>query len=139
MAANGNSGQWINGYPSREVILADIRSGVSYMIFSTDSELLGVFSFIIGEDPTYGYIENGAWLNDQPYGTIHRIASAGRGGGFGRKVIDWCSCRVSNLRADTHKDNWPMRRLLDSSGFYCCGTIYLLNGAPRLAFHKVND
>ncbi len=35
------------------------------------------FAFILGEDPTYQQID-GAWLNDQPYGTIHRIAGNGK-------------------------------------------------------------
>jgi hypothetical protein len=33
---------------------------------------------MIGKDPTYAVIENGNWLNDEPYGVIHRIASNGR-------------------------------------------------------------
>lgn len=136
MAANGNPGQWVGGYPSREIIMADIERGVSYVMTDDDGVIYGAFSFIPGPDPTYGYIENGEWLNDEPYGTIHRIASAGRCCGFGRRVIEWCGALVTNLRADTHVDNAPMRRLLVESGFRECGTIYLVNGSPRLAFHK---
>ena len=43
-------------------------------MLETESGLHGVFAFILGEDPTYGVIEDGQWLSGDPYGTIHRIA-----------------------------------------------------------------
>lgn len=73
MAANGNPNQWIAGYPAVEHIRADIERDASYVGVTPDGEIAVVFSFIIGEDPTYTVID-GAWLNDEPYGTIHRIA-----------------------------------------------------------------
>lgn len=33
----------------------------------------------LGEDESYRVIEDGAWHLDQPYGTIHRLASNGKG------------------------------------------------------------
>ena len=41
----------------------------------------GVFAFIIGDDPTYQVIEDGGWLNDNPYGAI--IEDARRQGRLG--------------------------------------------------------
>ncbi|MBQ2544390.1 MAG: hypothetical protein II556_05510, partial [Bacteroidales bacterium] len=32
MRASGNTGQWINGYPSTEVITRDIRMGWGYVV-----------------------------------------------------------------------------------------------------------
>lgn len=135
MAATGNPNQWINGYPAIENIKADIERGVSYVGFTTDGTLAVVFSFIIGADPTYSVIE-GEWLNDEPYGTIHRIASAGVMRDVGSDVIRYCSTLVDNLRADTHHDNRVMQQLLLRNGFTLCGTIYLLDGRPRLAYHR---
>ena len=32
---------------------------------------------IYGKDPTYDVIDQGAWLNEEPYATIHRLVSSG--------------------------------------------------------------
>lgn len=45
MAANGNPSQWINGYPGREDISADIRSGNCYVCVE-QGQLHGVFALI---------------------------------------------------------------------------------------------
>ncbi|MCM1137876.1 MAG: GNAT family N-acetyltransferase [Muribaculum sp.] len=136
MAENGNPNQWINGYPSREVIAMDIMKGVSHVIISGD-RIVGAFSFIIGEDPTYSVIE-GAWLNDNPYGTIHRIAAAPGVSGIADACLDFCcACcrgRGVDLRIDTYKDNAPMLGWVTSRGFKYCGIIYIANGTPRKAF-----
>ena len=89
-----------------------------------------------GEDPTYSIIE-GAWLNEQPYGVIHRLASSGREKGIARFVFDWCSQRSCNLRVDTHAQNLVMQHLFLSLGFVPCGTIFLLDGSPRFAYQRV--
>ena len=78
MAADGNPTQWGDGYPSCQQLEEDIRRGVSYVI-EQDGEVYATYVFIIGDDPTYDIIEDGTWLNDeQPYGTINRIASNGQ-------------------------------------------------------------
>ena len=33
----------------------------------------GVFALFDGAEPTYAHIEEGEWLNDEPYVTIHRL------------------------------------------------------------------
>lgn len=78
MAESGNPAQWADGYPQRELLLQDIERGQLYLCRDTRT-VYGVFAFIIGEDETYARIENGSWLSDAPYGTIHRIAGNGRG------------------------------------------------------------
>lgn len=136
MAENGNPNQWINGYPSREVIAQDISKGVSHVIVS-EGKIVGVFSFIIGEDPTYKIIE-GEWLNDKPYGTIHRIAAAHGVKGVADVCLDYCHaiCRKGgmDIRIDTYKDNAPMQGWIATRGFKYCGIIYIANGTPRRAF-----
>ena len=135
MVANGNPDQWINGYPAVEHIKADIDRGVSYVGVTQSGEIAVVFSFILGDDPTYAVIE-GEWLNSEPYGTIHRIASAGIMRNVGDDVIEFCASMINNLRADTHYNNHVMQQLLLRNGFSHCGTIYLLDGRPRLAYHR---
>ena len=79
----------------------------------------------------------GHWLNDGPYGTLHRLASAGHRSGVGRLVIDWCLEHCESLRADTHADNKVMQHVLESNGFSRCGIIHLANGSPRIAYQKL--
>ena len=135
MRNSGNPNQWGVDKPEWELVENDILNGNSY-VMEDDSGIFAVFSFIPGEDETYGYIE-GQWLNDEPYGTIHRIASDGSHRGIMRKAIDFCGQKTENIRIDTHEDNKLMQHQLNKLGFTYCGTIYLLNGDPRRAYQKV--
>lgn len=135
MRANGNFEQWNGPYPSAEVILNDIAGGNHYMAFDDDGQLLVVFALIFGEDPTYRVVEGGQWLNDKPYATIHRIASAGLRGGMVDAAVAYAFERVDNVRIDTHADNCPMLDALGRLGFSHIGVIRLADGSPREAFH----
>lgn len=134
MVANGNPNQWPTGYPWPGIIERDIERGESYVCETADGEIVGVFTFALGEDPTYAYIEDGEWLDNSPYGTLHRIASNGKVKGLATRVIEWCIAQHSNLRADTHKDNHIMQAVLKNNGFKECGTIYVSNGTQRTAY-----
>lgn len=133
MRRHGNMTQWVNGYPSRDVILKDISEGNSYVV-ETDGKIEGVFTFIIGEDPTYGIIE-GEWPDTAPYGTIHRIASGPGSHGVADAALDFCLGKGVNIRIDTHADNSVMLGWITSRGFTHCGVIYISDGTPREAFH----
>ena len=77
MAAAGNPAQWGTSFPPEELLKEDIDSNRLF-VYLVNGELEAVFAFILGPDPTYAVIEDGQWLNDTlPYGTIHRLASAG--------------------------------------------------------------
>lgn len=137
MLSCGNLHQWAEGYPTEDMIRADIDRGVGYVIEQQDV-IVGAFAFIPGIDPTYGYIEGGAWLDDTlPYATIHRMSSLKSVHGIAELCFAWCWERVRNLRIDTHEDNVIMRHCIEKAGFRYCGVIYLLSGAPRLAFQKL--
>ena len=136
MRASGNLVQWIGGYPAREDVLADIVAGNCYVGEDTDGEIVVVFAFILGEDPTYAVIEQGKWLNRESYGTIHRIASSGKHGRMLDACVDFCFKLTHNIRIDTHSDNRPMLTALERLGFQRCGIIYCRDGSPRLAFQK---
>lgn len=135
MKSVGNGGQWGEEYPKREKLLEDISRGYSYLCVEGDS-VLAVFSFCPSPDPTYERIENGAWLNEEPYFVIHRMAAAKRRSGAASFCFAWCFKRCSNIRVDTHKDNAPMLGLIKKFGFKYCGIIYTDDGSPRLAFQK---
>ena len=64
MKEHGNPNQWINGYPSAELILREITNGTNYVCENENGEIIGTFCFIPGEDPTYARIDDGNWLNN---------------------------------------------------------------------------
>jgi len=136
MRQNGNLNQWTNGYPSREQIVDDITSGNSYVV-EEDGQVLAVFYYIHGRDvePTYAVID-GEWLDDEPYGVIHRIASSGKVPGMVQLCSDWALEQWPVLRIDTYQDNHPMQTALERAGFSRCGVIRLKDGSPRIAFQK---
>ena len=135
MAQNGNPDQWGTAYPSEVMIRQDILNGKCY-VNSCGDRIRAVFYFAVEADPTYGYIE-GAWMNDEPYGVIHRIAVGENGKGVAAECFAFASERCENIRIDTHEKNIPMQRCLAKNGFTRCGIIYLENGDPRIAYQKV--
>ena len=138
MRKNGNPDQWGESYPPEALIRADVAEGRSYVCVEGE-EILGVFYYAEGDDPTYGYIEDGAWLDDAPYGVIHRIAVAARGRGVAAACFDFALSRCGNVRIDTHTRNLPMQHTLEKNGFVRCGTIYVEDGSPRIAYQKRDD
>lgn len=138
MRATGNLTQWNDGYPARADVEADLAAGNCY-VGELAGEVVMAFAFIVGDDPTYRIIEEGAWLNDRPYGTIHRLGSNGRRSGMLAACVDYCFGRIDNLRLDTHRDNRPMLTAVERLGFTRCGIIYCRDGSPRIAFQKMRD
>lgn len=136
MRSQGNFSQWTGDYPDRATILSDIAGGNHYICDDEEGNVLMVFSFILGDDPTYKVIEGGDWLNHRPYGTIHRIASTGMQGGMMATCVRHCAAMTDNIRIDTHADNSPMQNALHRLKFTFCGIIYTSDGSPRLAFQK---
>jgi len=134
MANNGNPNQWIDGYPSREIIAKDINNDSFYVCKNEEGYIVGAFTFIIGDDPTYEKIYCGKWLNDKPYGVIHRLVSNGTTHGITKTCIKWCLKQIQNIRIDTHADNKIMQSLMLKNGFKYCGIIHTHNGTERLAY-----
>lgn len=133
MIQNGNPTQWENGYPNEEILREDMRKGCSYVCVEEDT-IVGTFTFIIGEEPTYQIIKDGAWNQDKPYGTIHRLASSGTVPGIAKACFDYCSGQIDYLRIDTHRDNRPMQAAIQKYGFKECGTIFVRDGSMRIAY-----
>ena len=113
MKENGNPTQWEEGYPSREIVEKDIAADHCYVCMENE-KVVGVFVFIIGEDPTYRVMYQGAWRSEKEYGTIHRIASDGTTKGFARRCFDFCREKCSYLRIDPHANNKPMQGAIRS-------------------------
>lgn len=133
MAETGNPNQWAESYPSVEQLTADIESGDSFVCLA-EGRIVATFVLRGGNDPTYDKIYDGAWKNDRPYATIHRIASSGEVRGIFRMAMDFALRNYSTIRIDTHRDNRVMRSALEGFGFEYCGIIHCWNGDERLAF-----
>ena len=134
MIETNNPNQWGQTNPTVQMIKEDIENNNCYIVCS-DNKIEGVFALIEGEDPTYKRIDNGSWLNDNKYITIHRIASKGNIHGIFTFVINYCKTISKDIRIDTHNDNLIMQYLIEKNGFKKCGIIYLKNGNPRIAYH----
>lgn len=142
MRETGNPNQWNGSYPEEGLLLCDMEHGNSYIV-EENGQVIGTFAFIKGEDPTYRVIEDGMWMKEEPYGTVHRLASATGTHGVAAACFAWCRAQCENgsgiagLRADTHADNRVMQHVLEKNGFVRCGIIHLENGDPRIAYQYV--
>lgn len=143
MKENGNPTQWGENFPSKELLEEDIEKQHLYVITNkvneddTEESIYGVFAFIIGEDDTYQKIENGAWISETTYGTIHRLASSGKQKGILAECVEFCKQQINHIRVDTHHDNKKMQYLIPKYGFKECGIIYVKDGSPRIAYEWI--
>lgn len=142
MAEHGNEIQWgPRKWPPEWLIRSDIEEGIGYVVVNEDRPV-GYFAYLYGKDiePTYKVIEGGAWLDESPYGVIHRLAGDGSVKGIGEACINWCASQSAHLRADTYKLNTVMQNLLTKCGFTYTGIIYIEpNGYDnsRMAYERV--
>lgn len=138
--------QWQNGYPSKEIIIEDIKLNRSYCVKNND-DLCGTFVLIDDGEPTYDKIFDGEWLSGNEtldYVAIHRVAVSVtmRGKGISTSIINYAddfarNLKHKSLRIDTHEGNVVMRKMLEKHGFKYCGIIYLLDGDKRVAYEKL--
>ena len=133
MIANGNACQWSDKSELDKNIYNDIQNGNCYVCIK-ENKIAAVFCFFIGNDSTYNKIYEGGWLNDKPYGVIHRIAVTVHKQGLASYCIQWCLSKFSNIRIDTHKDNIPMQKTILKNGFEYCGIIKKPDGTNRFAY-----
>ncbi|WP_432626989.1 GNAT family N-acetyltransferase [Brotaphodocola sp.] len=136
MAEHGNPTQWESVYPPRDLIEMTIDQKKCYVCMDGD-KMEAVFYFAKEEDePAYRQLESGEWLNDRPYGVVHRIASAQGTHGAASFCLNWAFEQCGNLKIDTHDDNQPMQNLLTKLGFVYCGKLKLEEGDSREDFQK---
>ena len=136
--------QWQDGYPEPEVIDADIAAGIGY-VFEADGQIAGYMVLTDAPEAVYARID-GAWSCAAPYLTVHRmcIDDGFRGTGLSGKMLALAeeTARergLGSVRADTHRGNIVMRKLLERSGFVDCGTVEyeVTAGDPiRVAYEK---
>lgn len=151
--------QWQKGYPNREVIESDVKKGISYVLEETaennekpgekvSEKIVGTIVLSPEREEPYSKIE-GKWItDDDDYMVVHRLAvdSDVKNKGLATKILEFSEgvCienKILSLKADTHENNEPMKRLLAKNGFSFCGLIYLDRepdlGAKRTAYEKI--
>lgn len=138
MSNHGNPTQWGTAYPPASMLEQDITAGHSY-VCEEDGYIIATFYFRTGKDDTYAKIYDGQWLNDLPYGVVHRITSDGSVKGAASFCLEWAFSQCGNLKIDTHRDNQIMQHMLEKNGFTRCGIIYIEDGSERIAYQKASQ
>lgn len=137
MRSDGNLGQWVNGYPSEEIIRQDIDASFGHVL-EENGRIVGYFAFVPSPEPTYAEIFGGQWLDDTaPYHVIHRIGSFPEVHGVFSAIMGFAFSRDRNIRIDTHRDNRIMQHNILKHRFSYCGIIYLESGDERLAYQRI--
>lgn len=135
MAEHGNPHQWGDSYPEQSLVEQDIRDGNSYVCM-VEGRIAATFYYHLGEDEAYRRIEDGQWLDDKPYGVVHRITSDGQTKGAASFCLNWALEQCGNLKIDTHRDNTVMQNCLKKNGFAYCGIVHVEDGGERLAYQR---
>ncbi len=132
--------QWQDGYPSREVIEADIKEGVGWVITANDNRIIGYSAIVLTGEPAYTQIAHNEWHTANDYVVVHRICvdSTLHRQGTATALMRHAATIARNeditgFRIDTHRGNTRMLALLQRLGFSYCGIITYDSG-ERLAF-----
>lgn len=146
LLASAGSPQWQNGYPNVETIEKDIETAISYVLL-VDGTVAGTLALQRTPDINYQEIFEGSWEKaEEPYTTIHRIAlsEAFRGQKLAYRLIEFAeeetkTLGITQMRADTHKMNIGMQRVMTHCGFTLCGIVYVDDYVDneRLAYQKL--
>ena len=135
MAENGNPTQWGTTTPRRELLESDVEKGQLYVV-EAEGSIHGGFVLQWGEDPFYTVPVSGSWRYDDPYGTIHRIASDGTRHGVFAECLAYCEAQTDSLRIDTHADNHTMQHLIQKHGVTYSATVRMADGTLRFAYER---
>ena len=139
--------QWQGDYPSREIFAADIAAGTCH-ILTCAGETAGFFVLAPGPEASYAGLTDGKWHCTGDYVVAHRAAVAAkfRGTGMSDALMDEIdaaarSMGYKSVRADTHRKNEPMKKLLERHGYRYRGNL-VIDSEPgrdprRQAFEKV--
>ena len=105
-----------------------------------NNEIVGFFAMIYGIDVTYNEIK-GKWINNDPYVTIHKIASKYYQQGIASEMLNYVindaiKKGIYIVRIDTHKDNISMHKFLQKHGFINCGVISITCDFNNLSSHR---
>ncbi len=134
--------QWQDGYPNKETLLVDMEAGESYVVIDND-KVVATCMISSQVDSNYSIIE-GAWLDDNPYVVIHRVATDAKYlkkgyASYCFKIAKEEFPHINSIKIDTHLENIAMQKMLNKNGFMECGIVYVANNAKRIAFQKIEQ
>lgn len=130
--------QWQDGYPTAEIIMADIDAGVGYVLCD-EAAVMGYAAIITTGEQAYHQIEE-LWHYKGDYVAVHRLCVDGtaRRRGVALELMNYAAqvahdaeCRA--FRIDTHKGNVRMLSMLQKLGFEYVGVIRYDSG-ERVAY-----
>ena len=137
---NDGSKQWQDGDPNEEIIKSDIQKGIAYVL-TGDDEIMGYAAVIFNDEPAYTDIK-GAWLSNEEFVVIHRIAISDRQSGKGLAKLIMSSTEdialknnIFSVKVDTNFDNPAMLKTFEKCGYTYCGEVMLRDGL-RKAYEK---
>lgn len=128
------SDQWqdLDNYPNINTTLKDIEKEQMY-IYEKDNKIVGCIVLSKEKEQAYNHIHNGAWLSNDIYYVIHRLAVRNNyyHQGIAKELIKYTieltkKDDVHSIKIDTKKENQRMLSLLKGIGFKEVGIIYLL-------------
>ncbi len=132
--------QWQDGYPSREVIDADITAGVGWVITDVNDNIIGYSAIVMSGEPAYTQIADSSWHTPNDYVVVHRLCvdstlhRQGTATALMRHAANIARNEgIKGFRIDTHRGNIRMLALVERLGFSYCGIITYDSG-ERLAF-----
>ena len=139
--------QWQEGYPNEDTVRGDIERGEGY-VMTYGGCVAGYFCLSKRPEPCYDAITDGKWRADGPYTVVHRscVGAEFRGTGMADRLMAAAealtrSFGIGDLRADTHRHNEAMKKLLQRSGFQFRGNVLYAVGEGhdprRQGFEKV--
>ncbi len=138
---NDGSTQWQQGYPNLGTVEGDIDKGYGF-VMTVDGEIAVYTALILNDEPAYNMID-GAWLSNEEFVVVHRVAVDAKfaGQGMVKKLFDLIedftkSHEIRSIKVDTNFDNTAMLRILESKGYSYCGEVFLAGGM-RKAFEKI--
>lgn len=138
MRKSGNPNQWGDNYPTVEILEEHVKARRLF-VDEIEGKVCGVFALVFGIDEYYQYIEDGNWLNEDDYATLHVVASSGEVKGAFERFFNFAKSKSNNIRIDTHMDNLIMQGCIKKQGFEYCGRIFVRNHSPRLAYQWVKN
>ena len=113
--------QWQTGYPDRDCLERDVRTGKGYFL-EEDGIPLGYLCVDFDGEPAYDHL-NGTWAREEPYVVVHRLAlsDAARGRGAAgtafQLVEDLCRDRgVREFRVDTDAGIHKLHHIVPKQG-----------------------
>jgi len=135
------SDQWQDGYPNLEVIRSDVEKRSGHVLLD-EEKVIGYVAILINDEPQYARIE-GAWLSDDDFVVLHRVAISQSylGRGLAKVIMRFVEDfalknNIYSIKGDTNFDNNAMMRTFESVGYVYCGEVYF-RGSARRAYEKL--